>query len=87
MLHSVKDRIQQEMARAGTHEIAELVDAFRAAPPDGDARSHIGKPVTRAEPVTEAALCARTVIINGHIYPLRDCERTWIALLFFQEAP
>src|SRR5271163_2075834 len=75
------------MLRTGTSELAQPVDAFRTVAPNGNARGHIRVLVTHAEPIAQALLRTRSIIVDGDVDSLRDRECFRIALSLIQEAP
>src|ERR1022692_3866340 len=86
MLHFIEDRIEQKMLRAGTHQLAQLVDALRDSSPNRNAWRHVGVLVARAEPLAQATFRALAIVIEREVDALRYWKRRGVALRFFEEA-
>src|SRR5258708_14949883 len=82
----VETRVQQNLLRARSNQFAQSIGALGTAAIDRYAWRHVGHPVTRAEPFTQASLSALAVIVNGDIHALRDGKGRRISFRFIQEA-
>ena len=80
MFHFIKHRIEHDLLRAGANDDLNLFGALGRAAPNGNAWTEIGILVPFAEPLANAALAARFVVINGEINPLGEVKGRRVAL-------
>lgn len=79
MLHFVEHRIENNPLRASFYDLLDFFGAFGCATPDRDLGTEIGIFVALSEPVANAPLAARLVIIYCEIDSFGEMKTRRIA--------